>query len=73
TPAGQRLALHRRGGVVAYRGKLAAGTYRLVVANPTARAQPVWVTSWPHGRLAPHPLVVNHHVTGGRSLRYLFS
>lgn len=73
TPAGQRLALHRRGGVVAYRGKLAAGTYRLVVANPTARAQPVWVTSWPHGRLAPHPLVVNHHATGGRSLRYLFS
>ena len=73
TPAGKRLALHRRGGAVAYRGKLVAGTYRLVVANLTTHAQPVWITSWPHGRLAPHPLVINRHTTGDRSLRYLFS
>lgn len=73
TPAGKRLALHRRGGAVAYRGELVAGTYRLVVANLTTHAQPVWITSWPHGRLAPHPLVINRHTTGDRSLRYLFS
>lgn len=73
TPQGKWLALTGQGSLVEYRGRLAAGIYRIVVENKTAYSQPVWCTTWENGRLAPHPLVVDHQVRTDQSLRYQFN